>query len=69
MVQLTVPLYFSIQEWELEEWNEQHAKFTFLKETVELLVLFGPENASKSIEGMHTELMKTEVRWIPDTTK
>ena len=26
----------------MEEWDETHAKFTFFKETVELLVLFGP---------------------------
>ena len=43
---------FSIQEWSLDEWNEERAKFTFLKDTVEMLVTFGSQTASKYLERM-----------------
>ncbi|XP_020894933.1 uncharacterized protein LOC110233941 isoform X2 [Exaiptasia diaphana] len=29
-----------ILEWELDEWDQQHAKFLFLRQTLELLVMF-----------------------------
>jgi len=32
----------SLQEWELEEWDENHAKFAFFMKTVELEISFGP---------------------------
>ena len=37
----------SLQEWELEEWDENHAKFAFFMKTVELQISFGPMPAGK----------------------
>ena len=37
----------SLQEWKLEEWDENHAKFAFFKKTVSLEASFGPLPAGK----------------------
>ena len=37
----------SLQEWELEEWDENHAKFAFFMKTVELETSFGSMPAGK----------------------
>ena len=37
----------SLQEWELEEWDENHAKFAFFMKTVELETSFGPVPAGE----------------------
>lgn len=41
-IKATFNLIESIQEWNLEEWDESRAKFTFFMKTVELVALFGP---------------------------
>lgn len=33
----------SLQEWSLEEWNKERAKFAFLNNTLEIVVVFAPE--------------------------
>lgn len=33
----------SLQDWSVEEWNKERAKFAFLKNTLEIVVVFAPE--------------------------
>lgn len=33
---------FSFTEWEITEWSEQQAVFSFLYDSIELTVVFGP---------------------------
>ncbi len=40
-------LLFSLQEWSLEEWDKERARFTFLKSSLEMVVLFGSEISGK----------------------
>ena len=39
----SMPLLISLQDWSLEEWNKERAKFAFLKNTLEIVVVFAPE--------------------------
>ena len=41
-------LLISLQEWSLEEWNEERAKFAFLNNTLEIVVVFAPETTGQS---------------------
>lgn len=44
----TMTLLISLQEWSLEEWNEERAKFAFLNNTLEIVVVFAPETTGQS---------------------
>lgn len=41
-------LLISLQEWSLEEWNKERAKFAFLNNTLEIVVVFSPETTGQS---------------------
>lgn len=41
-------LLISLQEWSLEEWNKERAKFAFLNNTMEIVVVFAPETTGQS---------------------
>lgn len=41
-------LLISLQEWSLEEWNKERAKFAFLNNTLEIVVVFAPETTGQS---------------------
>lgn len=41
VIYLRTILFFSLQEWSLEEWNDECARFTFLKSSLEMVVSFG----------------------------
>lgn len=44
----TMTLLISLQEWSLEEWNKERAKFAFLNNTLEIVVVFAPETTGQS---------------------
>jgi len=41
-VMVFFPLLFSFTEWEITEWSEQQAVFSFLYDSIELIIVFGP---------------------------
>lgn len=43
-------LLISLQEWSLEEWNKERAKFAFLNNTLEIVVVFAPETTGQKCE-------------------
>ncbi|KAJ7380404.1 protein localization to kinetochore [Desmophyllum pertusum] len=55
----------SLQEWSLEEWNKECAKFTFLKSTLEMLVLFGSETTDTESSSFNQEVISVQLCYTP----
>jgi len=55
----------SLQEWSLEEWNEERAKFTFLKSTLEMAVLFGSDIADSKGSSLNQEVKSIQLNFTP----
>ncbi|XP_020609492.1 uncharacterized protein LOC110048061 [Orbicella faveolata] len=55
----------SLQEWSLEEWNEERARFTFLKSTLEMVVLFGSDIANSKDSFPNQEVKSIQLNFTP----
>ncbi|XP_078345160.1 uncharacterized protein LOC144630668 isoform X2 [Oculina patagonica] len=56
----------SLQEWSLEEWDKERARFTFLKSSLEMTVLFGSEGSDSEDSSPNQEVKSIQLNFTPE---